>query len=408
MDFRVKDTPHRVFYWRLPNGAAFDSTTFVSSIERVVGQAIDLFGGAAYSDYTFMYQDGAYGGLEHPNSVTLGAPSAALARDPLASLMETAHEFFHTWNLMRIKPIEYRGVDYRTQPPVSGLWFSEGLTMFYADLLVRRAGLPAEEPTRIAHLESLIGQYLSSAGNSRFSAEQVSRVAYNAGPGALGDYTASTHTQGEIIGALLDLEIRAATNGARSIDDVMRLLNTRFATRGFTSNDIEQTITEVCGCSVRETFNGKVRNANPTPIHFNRYLRPFGLQASISWVPATGEQWPADARSPYLGLPGGQRADASARRLPIPNSVWGRAGLHSRDRLISIKGTTVRNWPELRNVLVRLAIGDTVDFVVERDTGRFQTQVVVRGFDRPQIQIDTMPAASARQRALRDAWLNAR
>src|SRR5213595_4238662 len=142
----------------------------------------------------------------------------------IAFLQETAHEFVHTWNLMAIRPVEYHDIDYRTQPPVASLWFSEGLKMFYADLLQRRAGIPVRDSTRTAHLERLIGSYIFNPAYGRFSAESISRVAYNAEPGELGDYSASTHLQGELIGTMLDITIRNSTGGQKSMDDVMRLL----------------------------------------------------------------------------------------------------------------------------------------------------------------------------------------
>ncbi|PYP40011.1 MAG: hypothetical protein DMD43_09440, partial [Gemmatimonadetes bacterium] len=206
--FAVDGVPHRIVYWPLPNAAPFDTAAFAGGVEKLVRQAVALFGRAPWREYAFLFQDGAFGALEHLNSVTIGAPSGDLARNPSAYLGETAHEFFHAWNIMRIRPAEYRGVDYRPQPPTAGLWFSEGLSMFYADLLLRRAGLPTGDSSRAAHLERLIGSYLAVSGNSHFSAEAVSRVAYNAEPGALGDYDASTHLQGQLIGAMLDLTIR--------------------------------------------------------------------------------------------------------------------------------------------------------------------------------------------------------
>ena len=72
---------------------------------------------------------------------------------------------------MAIKPVEYREIDYRTQPPVSSLWFSEGLTIFYSDLLLRRAGMPLQDSTRVAHLERLLSRYLGNPAYERFSAE---------------------------------------------------------------------------------------------------------------------------------------------------------------------------------------------------------------------------------------------
>src|SRR5437773_1799758 len=189
-------------------------------------------------DFSFLRQDGARGALEHCNSDTLGMPSAELARDPSALLAETAHEYFHTWNLMRIHPAEYGDVAYRPPRRSRGLWWSEGLTMLYADLLLRRAGLPTLDSSRVAHVEGLIGRYLASPGNSRFSPESVSVLAYGAPPGSLGDYSASTHLQGELLGTMLDLIVRDATSGARSIDDVMRAMLERFSgARGFTGRD---------------------------------------------------------------------------------------------------------------------------------------------------------------------------
>jgi predicted metalloprotease with PDZ domain len=85
-----------VFYWRLPNAAPFDTAALMRGIEGLASQALAMFRTTPYTEYTFLLQDGAYGGLEHPNSVTLGTPSAALARNPHALLRETAHEFFHT------------------------------------------------------------------------------------------------------------------------------------------------------------------------------------------------------------------------------------------------------------------------------------------------------------------------
>ncbi|MGH9203611.1 MAG: hypothetical protein ACRD2A_20490, partial [Vicinamibacterales bacterium] len=171
--FAIDGVPHRVVYWPSSGAVPFDTAAFVDGVRRMTEQAVVLFGRPPWREYTFIFQDSAWGGLEHANSVTLGASSEALARDPLSALPETAHEFIHAWNLMRIRPAEYRTVDYRVQPPTSGLWFSEGLTIFYADLTLRRAGLKTYDSTRIAHTEGLLTRYLANPGHARFSAERV-------------------------------------------------------------------------------------------------------------------------------------------------------------------------------------------------------------------------------------------
>ncbi|MGH7538222.1 MAG: PDZ domain-containing protein [Gemmatimonadales bacterium] len=401
--FSVAGVPHRVVYWPLPDAATFDTGAFVRGLEGVVRQAVEVFGRAPYREYTFVFQDGAYGGLEHLNSVTLGARSTDLAENPNAVLQETAHEFVHTWNLMRIRPAEYRRVDYRTQPPTAGLWFSEGLTLFYADLLLRRARLPVSDSTRIAHLERLIARYLASPGNSRYSAEAVSRVAYNAPPGSLGDYSASAHLQGELIGAMLDLVVRDATRGARSMDDVMRVLLERFAgERGFEGRDIERTVEDVCGCDVSPLFAAHVRGGG-RPIDFDRYLGLVGLVARVSWAPAVWNGQPERD----LRIFGWEPLGEGGVRLIItdPGSRWGQAGLHSGDRLVSMNGAAVTTWAEMRSRLVRLQMGDTLRVEVRRPSGPFQVTVRVTGFDRPQVRIEPAPHTTAPQRALAAQWL---
>jgi len=374
--------PHRVIYWPLPDAAAFDTVAFVSSVQQTVHQTIALFGHTPYRDYTFLFQDGAYGALEHRNSVTIGAPSKDLGSDPHALAMETAHEFFHTWNLMAMRPVEYRDIDYRTQPPVSSLWFSEGLTMFYADLLLRRAGARLHDSTRIAHLERLMSSYQNNPAYARFSAEQVSRVAYNSEPGSLGDYSASTHLQGELIGTMLDLIIRDATHGRRSMDDVMRLLFN--GSSPIDGRAIEQAVETVCTCDVTPFFEVHVRNAGA--IDFDRYLRLIGLKTSVTRAPAANN---GEAERD-LRVYGWESEGDSGVKLVVTNpaSIWGRAGLHSRDRLVAMNGAPVRTWSELRSKLLGLRMGDTVRVEVQRSDGPFAASVRVAGFERATVRIE--------------------
>ena len=392
--------PHRVVYWPLPNSIPFDTIAFVSGIQRMVHQTLALFGRAPYREYTFQFEDGAYsGGLEHRNSVTLGASSAELARDPNAVIQETAHEFVHTWNLMAIRPVEYHDIDYRTQPPVSSLWFSEGLTMFYADLLLRRAGIPLRDSTRTAHLERLIGSYLANPAYARFSAESISRVAYNVQPGELGDYSASTHLQGELIGTVVDIMIRNSTHGQRSMDDVMRLLFSRQDVR-IDGRVIEHAVESVCNCDVTPFFDAHVRHG--AAIDFDRYIGLLGLTMRETRGPAMYNGEPERDLRIYGYEP---PSPDSGLRLVIsnPSSIWGRAGLHSRDRLAGINGTPVRTWSELRAKVQALRLGDTVRVQVQRPSGPFEATVIVAGFERPTVRIERLPNATVAQRRLAEA-----
>jgi predicted metalloprotease with PDZ domain len=401
--FAVDGVPHRVVYWPLPDATLFDTTAFVGGIEGVVRQAVALFGRPPYREYTFVFQDGAYGGLEHLNSATLGAPSSALARGQAPLIGEAAHEFFHTWNLMRIRPAERTGVDYRQTGQSRGLWFSEGLSMYYADLLPRRAGMRPSDSTRVVHLARLLERYLSNAGNTRISPERASLAEYGAPPGSLGDYDPSVHAQGELLGTMLDLIIRDATGGRRSMDDVMRAMLDRFSgERGFTGRDVERTVADVCGCPTQAFFDSYVRNARQ--IDFDRYLGLIGLRARVTWEPALGTDGEAAPdRRIFAWMPPGEQA--LSLLLTDPSSAWGRVGLHTGDRLVAVNGTPISAWPELRSTIARARVGDTVDVEVRRPTGSWRTKVVVTGYNRPMVRIEEIPGATERQRALRVGWV---
>jgi predicted metalloprotease with PDZ domain len=104
--FSVDGVTHHIAYWPLSSAASFDSTTLLSTMQGLVQQASLLFGRLPYREYSFMLLDSSWGGLEHNNSVTLGAPVGHLQNDRKDFLNELSHEYFHTWNLMRIHPVE--------------------------------------------------------------------------------------------------------------------------------------------------------------------------------------------------------------------------------------------------------------------------------------------------------------
>lgn len=405
-NFLTDGVPHRVVYWPLPNATPFDTASFVGAVRRLTQEAVGVFGVTPYREYTFLFQDGAYGALEHLNSVTLGATSATLATDQVDLLEETAHEYFHLWNLMRIRPAERTGVDYRPARETRGLWFSEGLSMFYADLLLRRAGVRLHDSTRIAHLKGLMERYTENSGYSHISPEASSLGAYRSSPGTFGDYSPSVHLQGELVGAMLDLIIRDATDGRRSVDDLMRLMLERYwGEKGFEGNDIEGAVAEVCGCETKGFFDAHVRGS--TPIDFDRYLRMIGMRTRVRWAPAVDDSGKAvpDYRISVWMPRGEQRLRLLVRD---PNSIWARSGLHTGYQLVSVNGEAMKSWPDFRRVLRGMTIGSTLRFETVGPNGPFSTNVVVSGHDRPLVTIEQLPQASDKQRRLREAWLSGR
>jgi predicted metalloprotease with PDZ domain len=401
--FTTNGVPHRVFYWPLPNASQFDTTVLVDAVKRLTQQGIALFGRAPYQEYTFLLQDAAYGALEHPNSVTLGAPSAELATDQSGVMGEIAHEYFHLWNDMRIRPVERAGIDYRAPRETRGLWFGEGVTMFYADLLRRRAQISMLDSTRIAHLRRLIERYLGNSSNSRISPEVSSLAAYRTSPGTLGDNAPGVHLQGELLGAMLDLMIRDATNGRRSLDDVLRLMMARYSgARGYDGHDVENAFAEVCGCEMKTFFDTYVHGS--TPIDFDRFLGLIGLRTRVKWTPAANDSGrPLPDYHIFAWMPEGPN------RLRIlvtdPTSAWARAGLHTGDQLVAVNGTTMNSLSDFRQVLRRMTVGSKLRFETIRDGRSLSTDVVVAGYDRPTVSIESVPSPGEKQQRLLKAWL---
>jgi predicted metalloprotease with PDZ domain len=403
-DFVVNGLKHEVVYLPQPNAAAFDTTPFVDGIHKLVIEAMKIGGKAPYKRYTFLYQDAAVGALEHINSVTIGARSQSLAQGLAGVFETTAHEYFHTWNLMHVRPTERVGLRYRPAEDTSELWWSEGVTIYFADLMLRRAGLPTSTPTRLAQLERLIAAYHFNPAYARFSAERVSRAAED--PLALGDYSPSTHTQGNLLGTMLDLSIIEATQGRRSLADVMRRLSDRFTPqRGITGRDIELAVREVCACDASSFFEAHVRGTKP--IDFDRYLRTIGLHAVVSWSPVLSSEGKPEPDLRVFSL--SEPEDPTLRlRISDPNSAWGRAGLHTGDRLVSVDEKPITTSAEFRAWVNKLRIGDTARVEVSRDGAVSKVAVVISGYDRPVVKLEEIAAATPEQERLRARWLAAK
>jgi predicted metalloprotease with PDZ domain len=397
-----------VSYLPVAGWPIFDTAMLLGAVRKIVHETVGLFGSAPYTHYDFLLVDGVYGALEHANSVTIGTPAAELA-DRMQDLYEQlAHEFFHTWNLVNIEPSGYTDLNYGPQEASAGLWFSEGLAMFYADLLVRRAGLPTEDSTRLTHLSTLIRRYYADTGNSVFSPAAVS-LASNAPPGALGDYSASTHVQGELIGALLDMLIRSNTNGRRSFDDVMRLMYRRFGGRaGFSAHDVEQAVQDAGGgTGVHTFFDAFVDQGKP--LDFDAYLRLLGLRLRIDWKAAVDDKGiPVSDTRLYIWQPPGDSLFHLI--LTTPQSCWGRAGLHTNDALRSINGHPINDRPSFYTLIRALKPGDTVIFqlragVAARDPAHSSSvDVPVTGYQEPRAGLLPITPQTAEAQMIFRQW----
>ncbi|MFL5808166.1 MAG: PDZ domain-containing protein [Flavisolibacter sp.] len=397
--FEVEGVPHRVVYWPSDNASIIDSLHLVDDIEKLVKQASLLFGRLPYREYTFLFQDSSWGALEHTNSVTLGLPASMLAANLEDYLSDIAHEYFHTWNLMRIRPYGYGVVDYHKPPLSKGLWWSEGLTMFYADLLMRRAGLVSQ--LRTEHLANLIERYVNNPAHYEISAERLSMSAY-AAPGYLGDYDGSTHLQGEVFGNMFDMLIRSSSEGTKSMDDVMRRMMEDFSgEKGFEGKDIEKIIGDVTGQSVHGFFDDHIRGNKM--LDFNKFLLMIGLRASITWKDAEDEKRQLE---PDIRVHAYTSPDEKHVLLLIvnPTGIWKRAGLMTGDEMVTINGSAINTTRDFYSIIRRAKINDRLSVQVKRNGVLLKKEVWVLGYKYAAVVIEEIKTMSANQRKCLEQW----
>ena len=400
--FEVDGVPHEVAYWPRPDAAAFDTTALVGALTGIVREAGALFHGLPYRRFVFLLQDGAYGGLEHANSTTLGAPSEELAGDRADVLLSTAHEYFHAWNLVRLRPAGWGGLTHLPPGRTRELWWSEGVTMYYADLLQRRAGLVTT--SRLDVLRDQTASYLDNPGHARISPEQAGWTAEDQ-PGANGDLSADHYLQGTLIATVLDLAIRDSTAGRRGLDDVMRALVAEHPQPGgYTGMDVERTASRVCGCRLHGFFERHVRAA--ALLDFAPPLRTLGLRPR-TWMESVRDS--AGRAEPDLRVWVFALRGETQPRFVIddPRSAWARAGLHTGDRIVSMNGAAIADRRAAITAIRALHTGDRVRVDFVRGARPMSAEVVVGGYERTRVAIEELPTVTAAQRAARTRWMTA-
>lgn len=406
--FDDRGTTFHVAYWPLPAATPFDTVAFVDGVRRLTRATMDVFGSAPSRQYYFLVQDGAFDALEHRASVAIGIRSANLARDPHASMMELAHEFVHTWNLVAIRPARYNDLSYRAPAHTDLLWLGEGVTIYYSDVLVRRAGLADPSVSRLDHLAGLLDRYYGSTAALRVSPARAS-LAFGDPPVANPDATGGYYLQGELLATEIDALMRDSTGGRRGLDDLLRALFVESATnaeRGFTTADIRRVANAICGCRLDALFASQIAGAGPITVA--PALARMGLRAIVdSIVSADSAGHPVtDMR---LNVYAADEPGATLRLvLYNSSSEWARAGLETGDDIETINGAPTRTYADFRAALSRIRVGDSV-VVQERRHGQpTSVAFVMSAFPRPRVRFEDLAVVTPEQRAARAAWMSAR
>ena len=386
----------------------------VRDIEKIVRAEIAMWGPPEFDTYTFLFHfaadDHSGDGMEHLNSTQIIEPGALGESGVYASALGTvAHEFFHVWNVKRLRPVEFGPWDFTRPANTRSLWIAEGFTNYYGHLMMHRAGIwdmtqfLRRQSQTITGIESAPGTALMSAEASSQAAPFIDDAPH-AQQTNLQNTAISYYPKGELVGMVLDLVIRGKTNGKGSLDEVMRRMYQQFymnspnATyylrgRGYTPEDFQRMASEVAGTDLSDFFARYVRNQYTLP-----YDEAFGY-VGLKVVRAV-------AREPYsAGITLDWEDEESFRIGVVRNySPAEEAGLQAGDEVLSLGGKNIKreNW---LLALSRYQEGNRIPIVVKRDRRTIRTTLVLGPPDRYEFRIEELTNATPQQRALRAAWL---
>jgi predicted metalloprotease with PDZ domain len=362
----------------------------------MVREDAKLWGGLPYDQYLFlnMLTGAGGGGMEHCNSTALMSSrwNTSTRNNYLRWLNLASHEFFHAWNVKRLRPAELTPGEYESEPYTTSLGIAEGFTSYYAPLILRRAGLSTEDELlaslshTIRELQTTPGRLVQSLSMASFDTWiKFYRPDENSANTAI-----SYYTKGEVAGFLLDARVRAATAGVKSLDDVMRLALARNSVaQGYTPASFRAAASEVAGTDLNAWF---ARTFDSTAeLDYHEALDWFGLRFA------------AESSSPQAWL--GAQTEVQDGRLMVTQIPRGtpayEAGLDTGDEIVGFADFRVRP-AEWDRQLANYRSGDHLPLLVAR-RGRLLRVTVTLGRE-PADAWTLEPAAASPHRA---AWCGA-
>jgi len=280
-EFECLGKPHQWVIWGEGN---INPEKLIEDTKKLIQVEAELYNGLPYDKYLFLLHLSAsgFGGLEHKDSCSLNYPRFGFKNPEKYNrfIQLVAHEFFHLWNVKRIRPKELENFDYEQENYTSSLWFSEGTTSYYDTIIPQRAGI-YDRKTCLKNLSNDITKLLTTPGRK---IQPLSESSFDAWiklyrrDANSDNNQISYYLKGEIVSLLLDLLIRNRHNNRRSLDNVMQEMWQRFGKEeiGFTSEELQEIIESVAQTNLTDFFQRYIHGTDELPLA--EYLEPFGLQ----------------------------------------------------------------------------------------------------------------------------------
>jgi len=391
-DYTQKGVTYRVVVHG--DGSSYSPKELVETLQKITATETDLMGEVPFSRYTFIlhFGKGGGGGMEHRNGTAISSSPESVKRGGLANV--AAHEFFHLWNVKRIRPQGMEPIDYVHGNDTRDLWFSEGVDSAYAELVLVRSGLTRRSD--FYHSVARQIQELQERPARKFqSAEQSGREAWLE---KYPDYfrperSISYYNKGELLGFLLDLGVRHATANGKSLDDVMHRLNQDFAHRGrfFTDDDLKNIIRGLApGFPVDDFFRDDV--AGTTELDYEAYLGYAGLRLVTQ---------PVERPDPGFRAGGGFGEGAVQVVSVEAGSNAESAGIKTGDTIEKLNGKPLAGaW-----ALDSAKPGESISLEVRRGRRSVSFKFNLGSRQDTDYSVEEIPNASPNQIEVRTGWL---
>ncbi len=397
-EFNAAGVKHEVAMY---GGGNYNKQRLKVDMAKIVEASTAIYGENPNKHYTFIVHnyDRSGGGLEHINSTVLGASRNQYSTEKgyLGFLELVAHEYYHLWNIKRLRPVALGPFDYDKENYTTNLWVAEGFTAYYEHKLMLRSGFNAPEKmvaniaTAIANVENAPGSKVQSVAEASFDAW----IKYYRPNENSNNSTISYYSKGEVVGFIMDLEIANATKGKKSLDDVMKAMYVqgKETGKGYTDAEFKLMVEKIAGISFTDFWEKYVNGT--APVDYKKYFGYAGITVKDE----------NDGNAiPYLGV----TTQNSQGRVFITNvsrnsAAW-IGGLNANDEIISVDNVPVEADLNRMPVMSKKKVGDEVNFVVFRD-GRSKA-ISVKLKANPNLNLKTTfdENATAAQLMVRKRW----
>ena len=379
--------------------ADYDMAQLLTTLRRIVAAATTWMNDRPFQQYVFIFhfpRVGGGGGMEHAYSTAIDV-NAQIVKENFPHLTQVAaHEFFHLWNVKRIRPQSLEPIDYSRENYTRSLWFSEGVTSTAGDCILLRAGL-LDEPHFLQHLSDEIGTLERRPAHTTQSAEESSLDAWfeKYSYYRLPERSISYYNKGELLGVLLDLTMRDATQDRTSLRDLFQTMNRTYARQGVffpDSQGIRETAESLTHTDLGWFFAKYVSGTDPIP--WDDFFRPVGLHLERRRWNVAEPGFTTSRNHGALAMVARVEADSDAAR----------AGLSPGDTILQINGKAADAGYE--QLLAALAPGDTLRLRIRNSRGETQMQWKLSGREQVVFQLKDVDNISPQQKARRAAWLS--